>query len=327
MSGALGLQLSSRESPRLQEQNPSCRSGKAEINSDTSAYGQERIWANNRLGSALPCPELSACCPVPVCVSLPHGVRSQSKAKYLSQRGGEFHPSEDLLLEICERRHSGNRPFSLPVWTWTSRRKLGAYLEFGSSGFAGPPPGILRGRWVQVSQRLLQTCCRGSHSVPLLQPPPPSGGLSPKCQPWPEPGRCHVHRGSQEQRLPGAVALELVLRWGSWGSAQHPQPPGLSVSGGDQWDLLLAVRPEPFPREPSVPSAPAAPCHKDTASEGGCGDPQLGLQDRGAWGHGKGCTDHFKWRGKEKVWKWRKLSDRFQSHLPLLFPHFVPEIN
>lgn len=62
-----------------------------------------------------------------------------------------------------------------------------------------------------------------------------------------------------------------------------PAPPalGLSVSDGDRRDLLLAMKTAPFPCEPAVPSAPAAPRPKDAASGDGCGEPQLGVQERG----------------------------------------------
>lgn len=49
----------------------------------------------------------------------------------------------------------------------------------------------------------------------------------------------------------------------------------------------------------------------------------LELQAQGPeeWGHG--------WRGQEKSKGsgWGELSGGFQSHLPLLFPHSVPEMN
>lgn len=53
----------------------------------------------------------------------------------------------------------------------------------------------------------------------------------------------------------------------------------------------------------------------------------MGHRTEGMWGLREGWAGPFRDSGKGKVWKWRGLSDGFQSHLPLPFPHFVPEIN
>lgn len=89
------------------------------------------------------------------------------------------------------------------------------------------------------------------------------------------------------RREPGAVFAGVCLLAGvGFALAQlrlSPAPPalGLSVSDGDRRDLLLAMKTAPFPCEPAVPSAPAAPRPKDAASGDGCGEPQLGVQERG----------------------------------------------
>ena len=159
------------------------------------------------------------------------------------------------------------------------------------------------------------------------EPPPRLGGFSPKCRPWREPCRCQVHGGRREQRLQGVCLARVGFALVQLRFSPAPPAPGLSVSDGDQRGLLLAVRTALFPCEPAVPSAPAAPRPKDAASGDGCREPQLGAQERGDVGTRRGWADPFGGRGKGEVWRWRGLSDGFQSRLPLLFPHFIPEIN
>lgn len=166
----------------------------------------------------------------------------------------------------------------------------GAWLQ-GRTGFAPlsavlvPTPGIPAGQRVRMCWSLLQTCCPGSGSTGLGVL-----GFLPEV-----PAMVGAREVLGSERDPEMVFLGVcltgILHWCSSGSAQLL---GLSVSVGDQQDLLLPVKTVPSPCKAVSPqpqlSLAARTC---LCGEPQSREPQLGAQDRGDVGTQGGLVWSF----------------------------------
>lgn len=133
---------------------------------------------------------------------------------------------------------------------------------------------------------LLQTGCALAPAPPALAGTSPRfGGVLPQI---PAVAGAGSVPGSRRER--GAAVAGVCLAGAGFALVQlrfspAPPAPGLSVSDGDQRDLLLAMKTAPFPCEPAVPSAPTAPHPKDAARLQGT--PIRGARERGGGDTGR----------------------------------------